>query len=489
MIDLHHGDCLEVMATLEDSSVDAIVTDPPAGISFMGKEWDADKGGRTVWVGWLSSVMAECLRVLKPGGHAFVWALPRTSHWTACAIEDAGFEIRDVVTHHFGSGFPKSHDVGKAIDKASGPRKWVKVASDPEGDRYLPAPATPEAAQWEGWGTALKPATEHWILARKPLQGTIAANVLAWSTGALNVDGGRIATNEHLGRPQTDQHFFSGLQNNGWNDNSTGKGRWPANVLLSHSAECKQVGVKRVKAHWSQPTRGTLDTSMFNVGDQQQGRAIGYADPNGLETVEAWECAEGCPVAELDRQSGECKTGVSPKQASGTNNIYAKFPARTTDERATNGGDTGGASRFFMCFEPEYDAPMFYTAKASRAERNAGCEGLPETDKTRRNLITSKWIIDPRHPEGGYPQTDSPPRQNTHPTVKPIKLMRYLCRLITPPNGTVLDPFMGSGSTGVAAIQEGFGFVGIEREAEYLAIAERRIQEAQNTARQVEFAS
>lgn len=210
MYTLHHGDCLEVMRSLPENSVDAVVTDPPAGISFMNRSWDSDKGGRTQWVSWMTDVMAECLRVLKPGGHALVWALPRTSHWTATAIEDAGFEVRDVITHHFGSGFPKSANISKYLDKMAGAEGEVvkqfdatyginktRVAQGYRPNEVAPsvhrAPATDLAKQYDGWGTALKPASEHWILARKPLIGTVAANITQWGVGGLNIDGCRIA--------------------------------------------------------------------------------------------------------------------------------------------------------------------------------------------------------------------------------------------------------------------------------------------------------
>lgn len=205
---LMHGDCLEQLKTLADNSVDSLVTDPPAGIAFMGKEWDKDKGGRKEWVSWMTGVMSEALRVMKPGAHGLVWALPRTSHWTATALEDAGFEVRDVITHLFGSGFPKSLDVSKAIDKAAGAEREV-VGENPNHrgesqtrnmytkalgqDGSVTAPATDDVKKWQGWGTALKPASEHWILVRKPCsEKTVAANVIKWGTGALNIDASRI---------------------------------------------------------------------------------------------------------------------------------------------------------------------------------------------------------------------------------------------------------------------------------------------------------
>jgi hypothetical protein len=257
--ELHHGDCLDVLKTLADCSVDAIVTDPPAGIAFMGKEWDRDKGSKADWIQWMQSVADQCLRVIKPGGHALVWAIPRTSHWTGTAWEDAGWQPRDKIYHVFGSGFPKSLDVSKAIDKAAGAErevvKWVstpyKIDSgaaeaeycqlkgtktlDENGYRTTPitAPATEAAKRWEGWGTALKPAAEEWWLFRKPLIGTVAANVLEHGTGGLNIDGCRIATDELTPRNNKPGE-------NGWKNSSGGYiepsplGRFPANLILTY---------------------------------------------------------------------------------------------------------------------------------------------------------------------------------------------------------------------------------------------------------------
>lgn len=347
------GDVTNCLPEIQSDSVDSLITDPPAGIGFMGKEWDGDKGGRVEWITWMTGVMRECFRVLKPGAHGLVWAIPRTSHWTATALEDAGFEIRDVVTHLFGTGFPKSLDVSKAIDKAAGVEREVighgKAGKSSIGQETrviqgarptvrdgsvfdLTSPATAEARQWSGWGTALKPAAEFWILVRKPLaEDTVAANVLKHGTGALNIDSGRIGAHgcgDKLAGMKTGQSGGVGEYRD--------TGRFPANLVLSHSEGC---------------------------------------EPGG--------CVEGCAVAGL-----------------------------------------GGASRFFYC------------AKASKSDRGDA---------------------------------------NNHPTVKSTELMDYLIRLITAPNGLVLDPFMGSGSTGVAAKAGGFHFVGIEMESNYFDIATKRI--------------
>jgi hypothetical protein len=256
------GDCLIKLKELDDNSVDSIVTDPPAGISFMGKIWDTDKGGRDNWIKWMQEVATECKRVLKPGGHAFVWTIPRTSHWTATAWENAGFEIRDVVAHIFGSGFPKSLNIGKAVDKLQGnERETVGEHPNPAGNKAggnslnMSAVGMPETAiltkgtsAWEGWGTALKPAREDWILMRKPLEKglTVAENCLKWGTGGINIDESRVETSDNL------QAVVKGIRTEGWrkmegrNDIETekklygtpeGMGRFPANLILSWSSD------------------------------------------------------------------------------------------------------------------------------------------------------------------------------------------------------------------------------------------------------------
>lgn len=383
---LLNGDCLEILKTLPNNSVDSLVTDPPAGISFMCKAWDDDKGGRKQWVAWMAEVMSECLRVLKPGAHGLVWALPRTSHWTATALEEAGFEVRDVVTHLFGSGFPKSLNVEKA-----------GAGND-----------------WAGWGTALKPASEHWILVRKQCsEKTVAKNVLKWGTGALNIDASRVGT-EQVERGRAGRHadqFSKNAYANGsgyaGHHAPTGHstGRFPANLILDEEA-------------------GAL----------------------------------------LDEQSGTLKSGGGDKgnKTIGAQGYGSNSKTYSTDEYAKN---SGGASRFFYC------------AKTSSSERNAGLEGIelrPKKECYGKGLNTATKLDPKLHTaEGVAARTGS---ANTHPTVKPQKLMRYLIRMVTPPGGVVLDCFAGSGSTGVAALSEGFGFLGIEKEPEYFEIATKRLE-------------
>jgi site-specific DNA-methyltransferase (adenine-specific) len=368
--DVHNGDCRKVMATLDAKSVDAIVSDPPYGLSFMGKGWDHGVPGVEFWT--------EAFRVAKPGAHLLAFGGTRTYHRLACAIEDAGWEIRDCVMWVYGNGFPKSHDVSKSIDKAAGVEREV-LSETFRGDRagtsagimgeavpridVVTAPATDAARQWQGWGTALKPAWEPIIVARKPLVGTVAENVLTHGTGGINVDGCRVGTERVVSLKGLGQN--ANMNDDNWKGISSrpaptvSAGRWPANLI--HDGSDEVVGL------------------------------------------------------------------------------------------------TGDAARFFYC------------AKASKADRDEGCDGLDELQTHSRK------------PDGKstFELSDRQPSRNHHPTVKPTDLMRYLCRLVTPPGGTVLDPFCGSGSTGKAAILEGFQFVGIEREDEYVAIAKARCSAAE----------
>jgi len=477
------GDAAEKLRELEDASIDAMVTDPPAGINFMGKTWDHDHGGRDGWVEAFAAIFRECLRVLKPGAHALVWALPRTSHWTATALEDAGFEIRDVVTHHFGSGFPKSLDVSKAIDRAAGAEREV-IGPRVTGDGHIQnrvagknefgtfeiaqdgidvdtAPATEAAEEWEGWGTALKPASEHWVLCRKPLsEGNIAASVLKHGMGAINIDGCRIGNADGQGGGEKGSGGYHGVDGYQAGDGfrPSRQGRWPANLVLTHHPDCVQVGTKRVRqksgsVSGDEPSPVTQDIYGDFEGRKPFQR---YADPDGKETVAAYRCVDGCPIRILDEQSGESvSTGGRTVKRSGGGEVGS---GKASEKWWTNDdpgfGDTGGASRFFYC------------AKPSRAERNIGLEGLPK----KRGGSTEK----------GFTEDDcdrNRPTQNFHPTVKSVELMQWLCRLVTPPSGTILDLFAGSGTTGIAALREGFQFIGIEKEAEYVEMAKRRIEE------------
>jgi site-specific DNA-methyltransferase (adenine-specific) len=428
---------------MPDASVDSVVTDPPYLIGFMGKGWDAADG-----IAGQPEVWAECLRVLKPGGHLLAFGATRTCHRMTVAIEDAGFEIRDSLHWCYGSGFPKSLDVSKAIDKAAGAEREVvgRYSGAVKGTdgRYnwntdnesagptiadVTAPATDAARQWSGWGTALKPAHEPIVVARKPLNGTVAANVLEYGTGALNIDGCRVGMSDaDREASRVPMGAFDGSNNNRTTVGRSGEtfepapaGRWPANLVFTHAADCADV------------------------------------------------CADGCPVAELDGQSGERPSSARTSRNHQGGNLGWK---------AGNGlghNDSGGASRFFTVTEwdPIADvAPFRYVAKPSKRERNAGLDGLPEKQAQKWN----SGGIAARRAETAQPVA------NTHPTVKPVALMRWLVRLVTPPGGTVLDPFAGSGTTLVAATLEGLHSIGIEVTDDYLPIIEGRVAWAEQQA-------
>ena len=434
------GDALEQLPLLEASSIDAIVTDPPyhltvgkrggsgaasenpnspagrsrATTGFMGKAWD---GGE---IAHDPAVWREALRIAKPGAHLLAFGGTRTFHRLTCAIEDAGWEIRDCLMWVYGSGFPKSLDVSKAIDKAAGAERAVvgirtltgraaqstkqkggtHTAGAPSSagllkDVDVTAPATAAARQWQGWGTALKPAWEPIILARKPLEGTVAENVQRWGTGALNIDGCRVHGGPSNGGSAGDGMGYRGAKAARAIDRSLPLGRWPANLLHDGSEEV--VG-------------------MFPQSDTAR---IEKPSDCSVEGSTSFECMRG------------------------------NRPARGYNEQ-------GSAARFFYC------------AKANRSDRDEGCEGLPETLPLAPNGSPNAV--------GATRGSLSRPRSNSHPTVKPTDLMRYLCRLVTPPGGAVLDPFMGSGSTGKAALLEGFSFIGMDNAPEYIEIARRRIE-------------
>jgi len=411
------GDCIEQMQFwLPDNSVDAIVTDPPYGLSFMGKKWDYDVPQVAVW--------AECLRVLKPGGYLLAFAGTRTQHRMCVNIEDAGFEIRDMIAWIYGSGFPKSLDVSKAIDKAvgatgsfGGPKTaahagWIErgamrkvggsegndgwqspwmsdpTAVDRNAREYLPG--SDAARQWQGWGTALKPALEPITVARKPLgEKTVADNVLRWGTGGLNIDSCRVGGEVRFNAAAANKPGGNSLNLSavGMPDDAEGReaiGRWPANLIHDGSDEV---------------------SSFFPDANGQLADASTSAPSDKTSNVYGKMRREGEPSADSDNEGA-----VGFKMKPGARRL-----------------DSGSAARFF------------YAAKASKADRNSG-------------------------------------GTNTHPTVKPTDLMRYLCRLVTQPGGVVLDPFMGSGSTGKAALLEGFDFIGIERDPDYMRIAEARVK-------------
>ncbi len=448
------GDCLEMLKSLPDNSVDSIVTDPPYGLGFMGVKWDtyanessrekstkqhtfdhvggnhnptsAADAARTRQVEnerfgrWSELWATECLRVLKPGGYLLAFGGSRTYHRLASAVEDAGFEIRDQIMWIYGSGFPKSMNVSKSIDKAAGAEREVVgmsatksgIADGNAGPQSrdvdfawangkavaahypITAPPTPEAQQWGGWGTALKPAHEPIVVARKPLIGTVAANVLGWGTGALNIDASRIRVSDesyarncsgdrgHSGTRGSDKEGATNIHAGG---GSASEGRFPANVIHDGSDEVVD---------------GFPNTKSGKPGVRHGGNS-------------------GSAYGAESRKPGTQMGGF---------------------------GDEGSAARFFksVTFDNDDARSFFYCAKASRSERNAGLDD-----------------------------------RNGHPTIKPLALMRYLIKLVTPPGGVVLDPFLGSGTTAVAAILEGFDWIGCEKTEEYFIIIEGRVQWAE----------
>lgn len=487
-----HGDCRQQLATLPDASIDAIVTDPPYELGFTGKKWDASG------IAYDPTVWAECLRVLKPGGHLLAFGGTRTYHRMTVAIEDAGFEVRDSIHWLYGSGFPKSLDVSKAIDKAVGAtRPVIGIRSDvatriydngagPRLPDTIPVTqaATPAAAA-AGWGTALKPAHEPIVLARKPLTGTVAANVMEYGTGALNIDACRVAGADTTTRHNSSSSYMTGKIGEVQpivESYTTGSsaGRWPANIILTHSPECEQTGtLERAGGAGTRCTNRDADGKCLghdNAGRSTSGQTVHGPDTGtGTETITQWDCVPGCPVATLNNQSGNRPSGSRP---AGTYAGKTDGPAYGSDGNFTSAAiqpSSGGASRFFTTTEwdPEYDAPFLYVAKPSRKERNAGLDGMPEQ--------VTNTVTPPGTPGAGSPRPGANRNgatANFHPTVKPVALIRYLIRLITPPDGTVLDPFLGSGTTAVAAILEGHDWIGCELTDDYLPIIEARVAHA-----------
>jgi DNA modification methylase len=392
---LVQGDCLEVLRCLEDGEADALVTDPPSGTGFMQRKWDSFKS-RDAFVEFLTSRLAECRRVCRPGAVGLVWALPRTSHWTALAIEEAGWVIEEKIYHLHGQGFPKHK-------------------------------------------SKLKPSCEEWVLCRN--QGPL------W----LGVDECRInAGGESLVRPAIQRYDNTVLgQGLGVGTQQEPAGRWPANVLLSHHSDCVCQGTKKVKS--GNGVRGA-STTIYGGGKgftKATGEQVGYADADGTETVENWTCHPDCPIRLLDEQAGErrsyCSNKATAEAASGkefVNKNRAVYELSKSNGKSFVRGrmyaDKGGASRFFANFPAEEDASrMLYCSKASKKDRGEG---------------------------------------NVHPTVKSTTLMSWLVKLACPEGGLVLDPFAGSGSTGVVCLRTGRRFLGVESDRESCLTAARRLQ-------------
>ena len=459
------GDCREVLPAMEPNSVDAIVTDPPYALGFMGRKWDTfapanaarireQSGDREIdernpnlkgrghrpafgaaveydrtpgsnarFQEWCREWAAQAIRVLKPGGYMLVCMSPRTQHRAVCGFEDAGFEILDQIKWLYGQGMPKSVDVGRAIDMdicEEPGRHWMRKL--PEEKKRLPndhvCVETDAGREWAGWGTGLRPSYEPVCVAKKPTKGTIARNVQKHGTGGINVDACRLGdsggTRGATAGPST------GIYGDGFNGKAAGVpvpglGRWPPNVAMDESA-----------------------------------------------------------AAMVDEQSGVLTSGANPtrRNSDKSRDIYSAFKGQEECTPA-RGKDIGGASRFFYC------------QKTSRSEREAGCEHLPiksAGELTGGREEGSEGIKSGRAGAG----RSSDGRRNHHPTVKPIRFMRWLVRLVTPPEGIVLDPFTGSGTTGIACELEDFSYIGIEKEAEYVPIAEARIEHVRKQKRAFE---
>lgn len=443
---LYHNDCLEHLKTMEDNSIDSIVTDPPYGLGkepniievmkswintgyheiqgtgFMGKEWDSFVPQPIIW--------KEVFRVLKPGGHILCFSSTRTFDWMSMSLRFAGFEIRDTIAWVYGSGFPKSLNIGKAVDEIQGNERIeisrggrcgvfahsgkgiVQNINDYETIK------TKGNTEWEGWGTALKPALEPIILARKPLsENTIVENVLRWGTGGINIDDCRIDLEQSESGVNVKPEYIPNNKNNVYGKSMGGgdtpllnKGRFPANFIHDGSDEVIQ--------NFPYTKSGALFESNLTKDK--------------------------------------------------TDKIYGKFNKNTMSKKDGYEKDEGSASRFFYC------------AKPSQAERNLGVYHLNFVRHSDRNKEDGMGGDNPRNRSNNL-------KQNFHPTVKPLQLMRYLCKLITPKNGVILDPFMGSCTTGMSAILENFNFVGIEKEKEYFELSEKRIEYVKNNKKQFDF--
>jgi site-specific DNA-methyltransferase (adenine-specific) len=419
-----NGNSIDKLKALEADSVDTIITDPPYGLSFMGKKWDYDVPSVDLW--------KEALRVLKPGGTALIFAGSRTQHRMAVNVEDAGFILKDCIMWLYGSGFPKATDISKQLDKGHereviGKSKAYRenakshnivAKHEYSGQAFETTPATPEAKLWEGWKShGLKPAYEPILVAVKPNDGTYAENALKHGVSGLNIDGGRIPTHDKLGGGGQTRDTFIG------------------------------------KDGWDRPWRhdeDKLKEKLIRVNESVRiGEEKGRFPANIILDEEAGRL--------LDEQSGESKSSATQRNNSASKNIA--MSGDNLGHTSYGHNDKGDASRFFYC------------AKASKKERNAGCEGIEEKNG---------GMVPERKEAKLNRNGKNPILKNNHPTVKPIALMEYLCTLTkTPTGGTVLDPFMGSGTTGVAAINTQRDFIGIELSEEYIKIAEARLNHAQ----------
>ena len=452
---IYLGNNLDVLKTFPDNYFDSVVTDPPYGLGkepnvyevmkdwiekgyheikgkgFMGKEWDAFVPQPILW--------KEVFRVLKPGGFVLSFAGTRTYDWMVMGLRFAGFEVRDMVAWLYGNGFPKSHDISKGIDKMQGIKhpknKLISKNNSMSGGNYTRnkmAVKSNLAKQWQGWGTALKPAIEPIVMARKPFKGTVAENVLKYGTGGINIDGCKVGTEKRT------QFSGKGTNGNVYHDYpqenahyETVSGRFPANVIHDGSDEVvKLFPESSITGHRSQESINNC----INSRKEKKGNS-------------------------------QCDVG---------GNI---------DKITEYGGDGGSAARFFKKFPfTEDDRRLYYIPKASKAERNMGLYGFEEKETRGGGGRVEKGYNENNEEERKLKESArkygavKAKKRNIHPTVKPIDLMRYLIRLVTPKGGIVLDPYIGSGTTAIAAKKEKMDYVGIELEEEYLNIAKARIK-------------
>ena len=430
--EIYNMDCLEGLKKIKSNSIDSIITDPPYGLGFMGKEWDSLPPSREVF--------DECFRVLKPGGHLLSFGGTRTYHRMAVAIEDAGFEIRDMIEWVYGSGFPKSLNIGKVTDKflKTGNASWNGTGDSSNGalgysklqhkQDYRPEDYSnrhqnkdeiteEKAKQWEGWGTALKPAHEPICMARKPLaEKTVAENCLKWGTGGINIDESRVVTEDNL------------------NGGAYSKGEYDT------KGKTYELGLKRQEGKYQQPP-GRFPANLIH--------------DNSEEVIECFP---------------DTKSGGGNKNSKNSKAFFGNMESKEEFDSNYKPNE-GNASRFFKS--------IIYQAKASKSERNKGCEGLEKKAKVF-NGQSDKPSDDMKDVEKRF---TTQPKANNHPTVKPIALMEYLIKMVTPKGGIVLDPFTGSGTTGVASLQNGYKFIGIEKESDYIPIIEARLRSVKNESK------